>query len=513
MEKNVSTAKLRQHGTPEDVWIVVNGDVFDMTKFAPEHPGGKEIIYRYAGRDASTPYNEIHSPSLIKKSLPKSCHVGKLDTTTIDAAWKGQEEATDPKVNADIDPGSKPKSKPKLDDIINLNDFEQVAKNFLATKPWAVIHSGSNDNITRDANNTFLNRIWLRPEVMRKVGHINTRQKLFGCDLPIPIYIAPTGGSKFGGAEGEITVARAATKTGIVQCFATPSSYPHLEILEATEKQAFFQLYVNKDRSKSEAAIREVIATGKIKALFLTVDVPVISKREEDERVSSNLESGQTRDKKGAGFARLTSSFIDPDVCWEDIKWLRSILGDIPIVVKGIQRASDAQMALAAGCDGIVLSNHGGRAADGASPAILTLMELNKICPEVFEGMKVLIDGGFRRGSDVVKAICLGASAVGFGRPFLYSLGYGEEGVEHAINSKLPYLHSFGRRFLPLGLSRLTRVPVIKDEIETAMRLCGMADLMRDAHPGYVNTRDLDHLIPGTHDNLPARGIIAKSRL
>ncbi|KAF4446084.1 putative CYB2-lactate dehydrogenase cytochrome b2 [Fusarium austroafricanum] len=422
-----------------------------MTEFAPEHPGGEESI---------------------------------LDPTTIDAAWKSQEQDTNPSVNAAIDPESRPKSKPELDEIINLNDFERVAENSLANKPWAVIHTGSNDNITRDANNTFLNRIWLRPQVMIKVGHINTRQSLFGCDFPFPIYIAPTGGSKLGGSEGELTLARAAAKTGIVQCFATPSSYPHLEILEATEKQAFFQLYVNKDRSKSEAAIREAIATGKIKALFVTVDVPVISKREEDERVTS----GQTRDKKGAGFARLASSFIDPNVCWEDIKWLRSILGDIPIVVKGIQRASDAQMALAAGCDGIVISNHGGRAADGAAPSILTLLELNKVCPEVFKGMKVLIDGGFRRGSDVVKAICLGASAVGFGRPFLYSLGYGQEGVEHAIN-------------------------IIKDEIETAMRLCGITDLMRDAHPGYVNTRDLDHLVSGAHDNLPSRRLLPESKL
>ncbi|RKL43033.1 hypothetical protein BFJ72_g4446 [Fusarium proliferatum] len=488
MAEKVSVAEIRQHGTQQDIWIVVNGEVYDMTEFAPEHPGGEEIIYQHAGRDASTSYNEIHSPSLIKKSLPTTCYIGMLDTATIDEAWKDQEKVANSKIDATVAIVPEPKSKPDLSEIINLNDFERVAERFLATKPWAVIHTGSNDNITRDANNTFLNRIWLRPEIMRKVGQINTRQRLFGCDLSFPIYISPTGGSKLGGAEGEITLARAAAKTGIVQCFATPSSYPHLEILGATEKHAFFQLYVNKDRSKSEAAIRDAIATGKVKALFVTVDVPVISKREEDERASSSSGSGQTRDKKGAGFARLASSFIDPNVCWDDIKWLRSILGDIPIVVKGIQRASDAQMALAVGCDGIVISNHGGRAADGAAPAILTLLEVNRICPEVFKGMKVLIDGGFRRGSDVVKAICLGASAVGFGRPLLYSLGYGQEGVEHAIN-------------------------IIKDEMETAMRLCGMTDLMRDAHPGYVNTKDLDHLVPGPKDHPPSRRPLPESKL
>ncbi|KAF4416004.1 CYB2-lactate dehydrogenase cytochrome b2 [Fusarium acutatum] len=183
-------------------------------------------------------YNEIHSPSLIKNSLPRSCHVGILDTTTIDATWRGQEKDADSKPDATTDVVFKP----GLSEVINLNDFERVAEKTVTTKPWAVIHTAFNDNLTRDANNIFLNRIWLRPEVMRKVGHINTRQILFGCDLSVPIYIAPTGGSKLSGAEGEITLARGAARTGIVQCFTTPSSYPHLEILETTEKHAFFQL-------------------------------------------------------------------------------------------------------------------------------------------------------------------------------------------------------------------------------------------------------------------------------
>ncbi|KAK2680341.1 Cytochrome b5-like heme/steroid binding domain [Fusarium oxysporum f. sp. vasinfectum] len=128
MARKVSVAETRQHGIQEDVWIVVNGEVFDMTQFAPEHPGGQEIIYQYAGQDASTSYNEIHSPSLIKKSLPTSCHIGKLDTTTIDAAWKGQEKDASSNLDATIDIVSESKSKPDLSEIINLNDFERVAE-------------------------------------------------------------------------------------------------------------------------------------------------------------------------------------------------------------------------------------------------------------------------------------------------------------------------------------------------------------------------------------------------
>jgi L-lactate dehydrogenase (cytochrome) len=117
------------------------------------------------------------------------------------------------------------------------------------------------------------------------------------------------------------------------------------------------------------------------------------------------------------------------------LKWLRSITR-LPILVKGIQRVEDARIAMQVGFDGIIVSNHGGRAADTAPPAILILLEIHRYCPEIFGKMKVLVDGGFRRGSDVVKAICLGASAVGLGRSFHYSINYGQQGVEHAVNSE-----------------------------------------------------------------------------
>lgn len=124
-----------------------------------------------------------------------------------------------------------------------------------------------------------------------------------------------------------------------------------------------------------------------------------------------------------------------PTFSWAHLAWLRSITRT-PSVVKGIYRAADARIAMEMGCEGIILSNHGGRAADISPPSILTLLEIQRNYPEVFAKVEVLIDGGFRRGSDVVKAICLGASAVGFGRSFLYALGYGQEGVEHAVESK-----------------------------------------------------------------------------
>ncbi|XEV04934.1 hypothetical protein FSHL1_010221 [Fusarium sambucinum] len=356
--------------------------------------------------------------------------------------------------------------KPDLSDIINLDDFERVASQTLPEKSWAYISSGSNDNITRDANLAILKKIWLRPAVMRNVQHVNTKTTLFGCQLDLPIFIAPTGAVRTAGPDGELALARAASNSGIIQCIATPASYPHQEILNATADHAFFQVYVNKARAETERVLRLGIATGKVKAIFITADLPVVSKREADERVKSNANGA---DAKGAGLARQTGAFIDPSLNWDDIAWIRSMT-DLPIVVKGIQRWEDAKLAMQHGCQGIILSNHGGRAADNALPAIITLLELHVHCPEVFGHLEILVDGGFRRGSDIVKAICLGASAVGLGRPFMYAVNYGQPGVEHAVN-------------------------ILRDEIETTMRLCGIKNLMEDSDPSCLNTTEVDHLV------------------
>lgn len=190
--------------------------------------------------------------------------------------------------------------------------------------------------------------------------------------------------------------------------------------------------------------MREAISL-KPRAILATVDLPVVGKREADERIKIDATFKPTKnarvqvlpkDNKGTGLARATGSFVDPDLTWKDIKWLIS-LSDIPVFVKGIQCAADARKALEIGCKGIYVSNHGGRAVDTAPPSILTLLEIQANCPEVLEQMEVFVDGGIRRGTDVLKAICLGASAVCLGRPFLYSIVYGQEGMEKALDSKL----------------------------------------------------------------------------
>lgn len=174
----------------------------------------------------------------------------------------------------------------------------------------------------------------------------------------------------------------------------------------------------------------------------MTVDAAGRGKRESDERlkvdeVVINPVTGQRaeNDKKGGGLTRTMGSYIDQSLSWDDIKWIRS-LTDLPLVLKGITNAEDAKLAMEHKVDGILLSNHGGRNLDFSPPSILILLEMHKQCPKIFDRMEVYVDGGIRRGGDMLKALCLGAKAVGIGRTFLYALNYGTEGAEHLVESK-----------------------------------------------------------------------------
>jgi L-lactate dehydrogenase (cytochrome) len=140
-------------------------------------------------------------------------------------------------------------------------------------------------------------------------------------------------------------------------------------------------------------------------------------------------------EKRGNGLTRLMGSYIDQGMTWEDLKWIRSVT-KLPIILKGIGCAEDAKIAMQYKVDGLLLGNHGGRNLDYSPPSILILLEMHKLCPEIFNQMEIYIDGGFRRGADIIKALCLGAKAVGIGRTFLYALHYGVEGIEHLVQSE-----------------------------------------------------------------------------
>ncbi|KAI0157882.1 FMN-dependent dehydrogenase [Hypoxylon sp. FL1284] len=299
-------------------------------------------------------------------------------------------------------------------------------------------------------------------------------------------------------AEGERELGRACQCLGVPQCVSTSCSFSLPEVMDAVEDEhramlssssspdsspvpVFFQLYVDRDRSKSERILRMVQERG-AKAIFLTVDAPVIGKREADERIRSDeglrapMSGASARnDGKGGALGRLMGGFIDASVTWDDVAWVRRYAPGLPVVLKGVQTHMDAERAMRAGVDAIYVSNHGGRSLDTAPATVLVLLEIQKNCPEVFDRMEVYVDGGITRGADVFKALCLGARAVGIGRGFLYALNYGKEGIEQFVN-------------------------ILMDELVTTMQMCGITSLDQ-VHPGLLNTGAVDHLIPSSEEH------------
>ena len=379
--------------------------------------------------------------------------------------------------------------KPPLETIINAQDFEDVAEQTITKKTWAFYSSASTDCITRDKNREYFGRIWFRPRLLRSVGHVLTKSQMLGHDIGLPIFVSPAAMAKMVHPDGEKGIARGCISDRVPQIISTNASFPVGEIVPSVPKEVhhpfFFQLYVNKDRAQSEKLLRHVRSLG-IDTVFVTIDGPVQGKREADERVKAD-ESLSTpmskqkmkNDRRGGGIGRIMGNYIDPNFTWSALGWLRKHWNG-KVVVKGVQSWQDAKRCADEGMDGVLLSNHGGRNLDSSPPVIMTLLECQMNCPEIFGKLEVFVDGGVRRGGDVLKCLCLGATAVGFGRPFLYALAYGEEGVQHFID-------------------------IIKQELEIAMALVGITDLSQ-CDASYVNTAELDTLVARSDGHPYANG-------
>ncbi|KAF4501904.1 L-lactate dehydrogenase (cytochrome) [Fusarium agapanthi] len=480
----VSLDDLKQHNTANDCWIAVHSKVWDITHFINEHPGGPEVLLNLAGSDATELYNDVHAPDIIE-DLPSDKLVGLLEESAISRPTPRNTE-TDP-VPTPTSPTetnrgpSTPTTKtvPPIDAILSAPDYEKAAQDSLSAKTWAFYSSAATDLVTHGKNKELVRRIMIRPRILRNVSQVNFKTSILGFDSSAPFFISPAAMARLAHPDGELALSRAAANEGIIQCISSNASFSLKSIVKAAPptQPFFFQLYVNSNHEKTVELLKTVRGLG-VKAIFVTVDAPVPGKREADERaaqeqtVKSAISGGQSsKDKKGSGFGRLMAQYIDKSLCWDDLTWIREASGGLPIVLKGVQTAEDVIKAAEYGVEGVLLSNHGGRSLDGAQASILVLLELRKNCPEVFDQLEVYIDGGFERGSDILKAIALGATAVGIGRPFLYSLIHGQGGAEHLCH-------------------------ILKDELETSMRLCGITSLS-EARPSLVNTLDVDHMVVG----------------
>ncbi|KAL7413450.1 glyoxylate dehydrogenase [Mrakia frigida] len=478
----ITLEELSKHATKESCWIVVHGKTYDVTDFLDEHPGGSKIILRYAGKDATEAYSEVHPPNIVTEHLTPAQQLGPI---TLPASTSSSSLAAAPAPPAELSPEQLDRlvllsRRPPIDNILSLHDFEAVATEMLSRSAYAYYASAADDEITMRENHLAYARVFFRPRILIDVSTVDFSTTILGQPSSLPIYITATALGKLGHPDGELNLTRGAGKHGVIQMIPTLASCSFDEMIDAAlEGQTqFLQLYVNKDREKTKSIVQHAEKRG-IKGLFITVDAPQLGRREKDMRQkfddttdgSAVQTKGGDKVEKNQGAARAISSFIDPGLSWKDLDFFKSIT-NMPIVLKGVQCWEDAVLAAEAGVAGVVLSNHGGRQLDGSRSGLEVLVEVvrelkaRKLFPN--PKFEIYIDGGVRRATDVIKAVALGATAVGIGRPFIYAYSsYGQEGVEHACQ-------------------------ILKDEFTMNMRLIG-ARTIKEIVPAMVDASALSH--------------------
>ncbi|KAL4890584.1 FMN-dependent dehydrogenase-domain-containing protein [Aspergillus ambiguus] len=463
----ISGADVAQHNSRESCWVIVHGKAYDVTEFLPEHPGGQKIILKYAGKDATEEFDPIHPRDTLDKYLDPSKHLGEVDMSTVEQ----EEKTADPE---EVERQERIKHMPPLAACYNLMDFETVARSVMKKTAWAYYSSGADDEITMRENHSAFHKIWFRPRILVDVEKVDFSTTMLGTPVSIPFYVTATALGKLGNPEGEVVLTRAAHDHNVVQMIPTLASCSFDEIVDAKrgDQVQWLQLYVHKDRAITKRIIEHAEARG-CKGLFITVDAPQLGRREKDMRskfsdVGSNVQAtGGDAVDRSQGAARAISSFIDPSLSWKDIPWFQSVTR-MPIVLKGVQCVEDVLRAVEMGVAAVVLSNHGGRQLEFARSAVEVLAEVMPVLRERgWENkIEIYIDGGIRRATDMLKALCLGARGVGIGRPFLYAMSaYGQPGVDRAMQ-------------------------LLKDEMEMNMRLIG-ATSVADLNPSMVDVRGL----------------------
>ena len=324
-----------------------------------------------------------------------------------------------------------------MDELICVADFEREAERKLDPGVAGYFFGGACDEVTLGDNCAAWRRWRLRPRVLAGLGEWDTRTEVLGVEAAMPILVAPVAYQRLVDPEGEIGMARAAAAAGTVMCLSTLATIRPSELAAAVpEGRRWFQLYCFRDRGVTRALIDQAEEAG-CTAIALTVDAPRLGRRERDLRTGFVIPADVTVPSFAAAAGRPTAgtpadmfALMDPSVGWDDLEELASG-SSLPIVVKGILTAEDAGLACEHGAAGVVVSNHGGRQLDGAAATIEALPEV----VDAVEGrIEVLIDGGIRRGSDVVKALALGARAVLAGRAPLWGLAArGEQGAREVL--------------------------------------------------------------------------------
>jgi isopentenyl diphosphate isomerase/L-lactate dehydrogenase-like FMN-dependent dehydrogenase len=297
-------------------------------------------------------------------------------------------------------------------ELVNVFDYEALARTYLDAGTWAYFAGGSNAEITLQANRRVFERVQLRPRMLVDVSTINVSTNVLGVPVKMPILIAPMGFQDLAHLEGECATARALGPAGTVMVVSTFASRTLEAIAQAATGPLWFQLSVSVRRSPVAVQLIQHATTAGYQAIVLTVDSPRSGTKEEAQRLGFHLPS-HTMNVEDEYTIRDS-----PPLTWESLPWLRS-LTPLPLILKGILTAEDARLAVEHHIDGLIVSNHGGRQLD-------TVPSTLEVLPEIVEAVdgrcEIYMDGGIRRGTDVLKALALGACGVFIGRPVLWGL-------------------------------------------------------------------------------------------
>jgi len=354
-----------------------------------------------------------------------------------------------------------------LSRYINVHDFEAAANQRLPEPAREYLNSGSADEITLHRNRRAFADLRLLPRVLRDVSRIDTGLTVFGQSLTTPMMIAPTGYHRLFHPEGEVATARGAAMAGVPFVVSTMATVPIEKIAEVEGAALWFQVYVQRDGKHTERLVKRAEAAG-CRAIVVTVDTPVLGSRDRERRLvfpnDDTMRAVHLEELDPTGTKRhhwepgsIHSPLLQPALTWTSIEWIRSLTA-LPLLLKGVMAGDDARHAITAGVDGLIVSNHGGRNLDTVPAAIEALPAVVRA---VDGRMPVFMDGGIRRGTDVLKAIALGARAVMLGRPPLWALAAaGEDGIRRVFE----LLHL---------------------ELQTAMALSGVA-VLRDVNTHLI---------------------------
>jgi isopentenyl diphosphate isomerase/L-lactate dehydrogenase-like FMN-dependent dehydrogenase len=335
---------------------------------------------------------------------------------------------------------------------INVDDLEVAARAKLDPGAYGYFAGGAGDEHTLRENAAAFGRWQLRPRVLVDVGEVSTATTVLDTEVALPLLVAPTAFQRLADPEGELATARAAAAAGTIMCLSTLASVSPEELAAAAPgAPQWFQLYWSQDRGFTRELVATVAEAG-YRALVLTVDFPVAGARERDLRSAFTLPDDLPLPNLPVALRRqdfhgALGGIVDPTLTWRDLEWLREAC-PLPLVVKGVLTAEDALLAVEHGAAGVVVSNHGGRQLDGA-PA--TLDVLPEIAEAVGGRVEVLLDGGIRRGVDVLKALALGARAVCSGRAVLWGLASGGERGARQVLELLRSEVERGLKFLGCG--------------------------------------------------------------